>query len=190
MLAEAQLYRSGDSHYISVPTCRQQRKARPRMARTLTNEIIDAAIEGFEAQKRRIDDQIADLRSIRDGGSSQPRIPATAPRQKRKLSPEAIRRIREGQQRRWVKVRGEATPSAPSASKPAKKKRRLSPEGRKAIQDALRRRWAQKRAEAEGPKPATKKAPRRKAAKAAKRPAPKKAAAKSVPAASPQSGGE
>lgn len=160
------------------------------MARTLTNEIIDAAIEGFEAQKRRIDAQIADLRSMRDGGSSLPRTPATTPREKRKLSPEAIRRIREGQQRRWAKVRGEATPSAPSASKPAKKKRRLSAEGRKAIQEALRRRWAQKRSEAEAPKPASKKAARRKAVKRAKRPAPKKAAAKSAPAASAQPAGE
>jgi hypothetical protein len=30
----------------------------------LTQEIIDAAIEGFEAQKKRIDAQIAELRSL------------------------------------------------------------------------------------------------------------------------------
>jgi hypothetical protein len=30
-----------------------------------TNEIIDAAIEGFEAQKQRIDAQISDLRATR-----------------------------------------------------------------------------------------------------------------------------
>ena len=36
----------------------------------LTNEIIEAAIEGFEVQKRRIDDQIAELKSMRDGHAS------------------------------------------------------------------------------------------------------------------------
>jgi hypothetical protein len=33
----------------------------------LTQEIIDAAIEGFEAQKKRIDAQIAELRSLGSG---------------------------------------------------------------------------------------------------------------------------
>ena len=35
----------------------------------LTNEIITAAIEGFESQRRRIDDQIAELRAMLDGGT-------------------------------------------------------------------------------------------------------------------------
>ena len=34
----------------------------------LTTEIIEAAISGFEAQKQRIDAQIADLRAIMNGG--------------------------------------------------------------------------------------------------------------------------
>src|SRR3954453_112888 len=124
------------------------------MAQTLTNEIIDAAIEGFEAQKNRIDQQIAELRAMRDGQSA---TPSNSTPRKRKFSPDALRRMREAQQRRWAKVRGEAEPSAPATSKPRKKKRRLSEAGRKAIQEALRKRWAQKRAEA-GTKPANKKA--------------------------------
>lgn len=152
------------------------------MARTLTNEIIDAAIEGFEAQKRRIDDQIAGLRSMRNGSSpGSPSKANTTPR-KRKFSPDALRRMREAQQRRWAKVRGEAEPSAPSATKTPKKKRRLSAAGRKAIQEALRRRWAQKRAAAATPKPAANKAAPKKTTKAAatagKRAPKKKAASK------------
>jgi hypothetical protein len=127
------------------------------MARTLTNEIIDAAIDGFEAQKQRIDGQIAELRSMRNGNSAGSPSKANAAPRKRKFSPDALRRMREAQQRRWAKVRGEAVPSAPSATKSTNKKRRLSAEGRKAIQEALRRRWAQKRAAAVTPKPATKK---------------------------------
>ena len=136
------------------------------MARTLTNEIIDAAIEGFEAQKRRIDDQISELRSMRDGHNSPAVSGATVAPRKRKFSPDALRRMREAQQRRWATVRGDAEPSAPAASESPKKKRHLSAAGRKAIQEALRRRWAQKRAAAERTKPATKKATQKKAAKA------------------------
>ena len=46
--------------------------------RQLTTEIIDAAIEGFEARKVRIDEQIAQLRQMLNGdqpvhaGTSEP----------------------------------------------------------------------------------------------------------------------
>jgi hypothetical protein len=52
--------------------------------------------------------------------------------------------MREAQQRRWAKVKGEsATASVAKASRP---KRRLSAAGRKAIVDALKKRWAAKKA--------------------------------------------
>ena len=35
----------------------------------LKQEIIDAAIEGFESQKRRIDEQIAELRALSNGNA-------------------------------------------------------------------------------------------------------------------------
>ena len=89
---------------------------------------------------------------MRNGSSPGPAKATTTPR-KRKFSPDALRRMREAQQRRWAKARGEAESSAPSASKSAKKRRRLSAAGRKAIQEALRRRWAQKRAAAATLKP-------------------------------------
>ena len=40
------------------------------MPTKVTNEIITAAIEGFESQKRRIDNQIADLRALLGGFAS------------------------------------------------------------------------------------------------------------------------
>ena len=44
----------------------------------LTAEILAAAIEGFEAQKRRIDGQIAELRQMLDGGRTEPAITSEA----------------------------------------------------------------------------------------------------------------
>jgi hypothetical protein len=107
-----------------------------------TSEIIEAAIDGLEAKKRHIDGQIAELRAmITSATAPGPRVG------KRKFSPAARRRMREAQQRRWAKVKGEsATASVAKASRPD---RRLSAAGRKAIVDALKKRWAAKKA-AEG----------------------------------------
>ena len=143
------------------------------MAVTKLNEtIILAAIDGFESQKVKIDQQIAELKSMLPGANSGAATSTSeaAPARKRKFSPAALKRMREAQQRRWAKVRGESGPaSSPAASAPAKKNRRLSAAGRKNIQEALRKRWAQKRAEAAAPAPTAKKsAPaRKKSSKAA-----------------------
>ena len=130
----------------------------------LTPEIITAAIEGFESQKRRIDDQIAELRAMLPGGSAETAATPEAPTRKpRKFSAAARRRMKEAQQRRWAKVRGESEPSA-SAVTP-EPKRKLSAAGKKAIQEALRKRWALKHAEAAKAQPASvKKTARKKAA--------------------------
>src|SRR5450756_540074 len=97
----------------------------------LTNEIITAAILGFEAQKTRIDDQTAELRSMLSGGSAQTAATPEAPTAKRrKFSAAARRRMKEAQQRRWAKIRGESEPPAPATSKP---KRRLSPARKAAL---------------------------------------------------------
>ena len=112
----------------------------------LTNTIIEAAIYGFEAQKRSIDAQIAELRALMTGAPESPSTKEGHPRRKRrKLSPEAIKRMREGQQRRWAKARGESQVSATATSKP---KRKISAAGRKAISAAMKKRWAAKKAAA------------------------------------------
>ena len=95
------------------------------MAKQLTDEIIDAAIEGYVAQKARLDQKIAELQGMRSGdhhGLTAAALEA-APHKRRKFSAEAIRRMREAQQRRWARVRGEAQLSA---APPAKPKRKLS----------------------------------------------------------------
>src|SRR3954447_23816139 len=89
----------------------------------LTQGIIDAAIEGFESQKRRIDEQIAELRALGNGHAP---AKAEAPK-KRGMSAAGRRAIAEAQRKRWA-AKSEAEPKAPKA-KPAKKKRTLSAEG-------------------------------------------------------------
>jgi len=117
---------------------------------TLTKEIIAAAIAGFEGQKHRIDAQIAELRAMLTGTSKA--APATVPIKgtrggKRKVSPEALERMREGQRRRWAKVKGTGEPKMETKTA-AKPKRKMSAAGRKAISEATKKRWAAKRAAA------------------------------------------
>jgi hypothetical protein len=104
---------------------------------TLTKQIIEAAIDGFEAQKKQIDVQIAELRAMLNGSTSTEKGQVSTIR--RKMSPETLRRMREGQQRRWAQATGESEDVA-------KPKRKLSAAGRKAIVDALKKRWAAKKA--------------------------------------------
>ena len=81
------------------------------MPQKLSQEIISAAIAGFEAQKERINSKIAELRSLlnhRDGHAS-----TEAPKVKRKLSAASRRRIALAQKKRWAAIKGR--PAARSA---------------------------------------------------------------------------
>jgi len=122
-----------------------------------TNEIIEAAIEGFEAQKQRIDTQIAELRASLSGAPAPHDAEPTAHQPKRKFSAEALRRMREAQKRRWARVRGESAPPAATKPEPAKPKRKLSKAGRARIVAALKKRWAAKKAAESKAKPVAKK---------------------------------
>jgi hypothetical protein len=117
------------------------------MPTKLTPEIITAAIEGFEAQKTRIDAQIAELRGVLTGGFAEPAATAEPPKRKRrKMSAAARARIAEAQRKRWAEWKKQSAPEA--AQESPKPKRKLSAAGRKAIIAALKKRWALKRAAA------------------------------------------
>lgn len=115
----------------------------PKFSKT----IIEAAIDGFEAQKARIDTQIAELRAMLSGEPTATVTAEAKPGKRRKFSAAALKRMREAQQARWAKVRGETAPAAP-APKAAKPKRKLSAAGRANIVAALKKRWAAKKAAA------------------------------------------
>ena len=153
----------------------------------LNAEIIAAAIEGFESQKRRIDTQIGELRAMLSGGRTDGTATSEAPTRKRKVSAAARRRMAEGQRKRWAAVKAESRePASAARPEPAKPKRKISAAGRRAISEATKRRWALKRAEAAkeqptGAKKAVKQetAAKKPAKKAPAKPA-KKAAAKAT----------
>jgi hypothetical protein len=114
----------------------------------LTAEILAAAIEGFEAQKRRIDERIAEVRQMLPGGRTEPAATPEAPKGKRrKMSAAARKRMGDSQRKRWAESKGQSADSQATSEAP-KPKRKLSRAGRAAIVAATKKRWALKRAEA------------------------------------------
>jgi hypothetical protein len=76
------------------------------MPTRLRPEIINAAILGFEQQKSRIDDQIAELRAMLDGGTEPtPRHAGSNYRETQDFRAAARRRMALGQKARWAKLR-------------------------------------------------------------------------------------
>ena len=145
----------------------------------LTQELLAAALVGFEQQKRNINTKIAELRTMLAGGGTE--VSATAERnpRKRKVSAAARRRMAIAQKARWAKNRGESEPPAPAA----RPKRRISKKGMERIIAATKKRWAAVRAaKAQQETAAAKKTVAEK--KAAKK-TPVKAAKKTAPAATP-----
>ena len=138
---------------------RSNNEVTSNMPLNLTPEIINAAIDGLEEKRRKLDEQIAELRTMLPGSrrSSGPADNTeSGPRKRKKFSAESRRKMALAQKARWAKLKGESE-SAPSAVMPAapKRKRRMSAEGRKAIAEATRRRWeAFRAAKAQGAKPA------------------------------------
>jgi len=115
----------------------------------LTSQIIEAAIAGFESQREKLAEQIAELRAILDGGPKAAAATSEAPtRKRRKMSAAGRARIAAAQKARWAAAKKTSEPPAKTAAAP-KKKRKLSAAGRKAISEATKKRWAAKRAAAQ-----------------------------------------
>jgi hypothetical protein len=113
------------------------------MPQKLTTEILTAAIVGFEAQKKQLDSQIAELRQMLsptpgNGAVAEPTKP------QRKMSAAARRRIAAAQKKRWAEARKEAVAGTTTKTTQAraKKKWKLSAAGRRAIIEATKKRWA------------------------------------------------
>jgi hypothetical protein len=107
------------------------------MPKKLTDAILNAAIEGFEAQKRRINAQINELRTMLPGGHTEPVATPEAPK-RRKMSAAARKRIGDAQRKRWAESKGASQPVAPTEAP----KRKLSAAGKRAIAEATKKRWA------------------------------------------------
>ena len=76
-----------------------------------SREILEAALQGLELQKQRLDDQISQVRALLGRRVGRPpKSPAAAgqaaaPGPKRTLSEEARKRIAAAQKRRWAAFR-------------------------------------------------------------------------------------
>jgi hypothetical protein len=77
-----------------------------------SREILEAALQGLELQKQRLDDQISQVRALLGRRVGRPPKsspaaagPAAAPGPKRTLSEEARKRIAAAQKRRWAAFR-------------------------------------------------------------------------------------
>jgi hypothetical protein len=86
----------------------------PRTSAPPNKEILEAALQGLEIQKEKLDEQIAQVRSLigrrvgrppkgNDSGSQSPA--RQHGRKKRVLSPEARKRIAAAQKKRWAAFR-------------------------------------------------------------------------------------
>ena len=74
----------------------------------LTKPIIEAAITGFESQKKDIDAHIAELRAMLTGAPEASTAAVPAKQGRRKWSAAARKRMREIQLARWAKVKGQS----------------------------------------------------------------------------------
>ena len=139
---------------------------------TLNSDILTAALIGFEVQKARIDIQIAEIRSLIDGGPKEAGAASGSGKPKRKVSAAARRRMAKAQKLRWKKIKQGAEPAQAETAKP---KRVLSAKAKKAISTAQKARWA-----AKGAKKAARKNAAAKAGARKKGAAPEQAAAASA----------
>ncbi len=112
-----------------------------------TPDILEAALSGLDAQRQRLETQIAEIRRLLDPrfrGATPPATPkAPTARKKWTMSAAGRARIAAAQRKRWAAQKAVVAPPQP---KKVGRKRRLSPAGRKAIIEATNRRWAAVRA--------------------------------------------
>jgi hypothetical protein len=145
----------------------------------LNAEIINAAIEGFESQKRKIDFQIAELRQMLDGHNTDAADATSeaAPRKRKHFSAASRKKMALAQKARWAKIKGESEPPAATPAAPKPKRRKMSAAGRQAIADATRKRWEAFHAAKAQEEKTARRATRKKGPVARKKAATKKTAA-------------
>lgn len=85
--------------------------------------LLEAALEGLELQKTRIEEQIDEVRRLLSrrpsSKSASPEARTAPPRTKRELSPAARKRIAAAQKRRWAEYRKAAEDRPAKAKKTA-----------------------------------------------------------------------
>ncbi len=79
----------------------------PRQKEITNRALLQAAVEGLEAQRQRVEELIAEIKSRL--GTQQPqtrrKAAGTPVKKKRRMSAEARKRISDAQKKRWAKAR-------------------------------------------------------------------------------------
>ena len=107
------------------------------------DRLLELALKGLEAERARIENEIAEIRGqLRGSTTPTGRGASVTPRRKRrKMSAEAKRRISEGMKRRYAELKS-------ASEKPPMKQRQragLTAAGRKKLSEMMKARWAAKR---------------------------------------------
>ena len=88
------------------------------MATKLNNEILNAALIGFEKQKTDLSARIAELKQMLGGGAKEAAAKAAAPaRKRRRLSAAGRKAISDAAKRRWELKRAAAEKPQRAAKK-------------------------------------------------------------------------
>jgi len=135
--------------------------------------VLQAALEGLEFQRQRVDQQMAQVRSLLRAAPKKRPTAAQAPAKPRpRMSLAGRKRVAAAQRKRWAKVKAKQAAKA-SAQSSKLTKRHISAEGRRRMVEANLRRWAEYRAKkaAKEAKATAKKAQKPAVNKAVKSPA-------------------
>jgi hypothetical protein len=110
-----------------------------------TNRLLELALKGLEADRARIENEIAELEALRKSGSvsgSGTQVSNGTTGTRRKMSAAARKRISEGMKRRYAEMRN----SLQSVQQTKKSESGgLTAAGRKKLSDMMKARWAAKR---------------------------------------------
>jgi hypothetical protein len=88
------------------------------MPTKLNNELLTAALIGFEKQKADLSARIAELKQMLGGRAQEPAVKAAAPaRKRRRLSAAGRKAISEAAKRRWALKRAAAAKPQRAAKK-------------------------------------------------------------------------
>src|SRR5687768_14371165 len=97
----------------------------PEQSLILNRHILEAALEGLEIRRARIDDEMLQIRHLLGSGNQKPGTMPSPRKRRKKMSAASRKRIAEAQRRRWAahhKALEAPSPTKPIARAGARKK--------------------------------------------------------------------
>jgi hypothetical protein len=123
--------------------------------------LLELALKGLEAERAKIDGEIAEIKSQLNprpaGSKSAMTASPTTPAKKKTMSAAARKKISEAMKRRYAEINKAATKTSSqvtkaesvglkqSSSNKQNSGNRLTPAGRKKLSDLMKKRWAERR---------------------------------------------